>query len=86
MHECVLYFFDFVGVAEVSKPTEARTVKVHSQRLVGSYKHVYSHVELLTPDQKWVHDVLLHDVRFCLGRLWFPTEVIFPLGDLLQFV
>lgn len=70
----------------MGEPAEARTVQVHCQRLVASHKHVDTQIELLAADKKWVHDILLNDVRFSLWTVRLPSEVIFPLRDLSELI
>ena len=86
MHVRVLDLLDLVRITVMREPSEARSVEIDSQRLIAGDKYVDSHVKLLSSDQKWVHDVSLHDVRLSLWTLWLPPEVILPLRDLSQLV
>ena len=70
----------------MGKPTEATAVEVYDQGLVRCYEDVKAHIELFTPNQEWVHNVFLDNVRLSLRCLCFPPEVVLPLGDLLQLV
>lgn len=86
MHKCVLDLLYFVRVPKVSESAEARTIQVHSQRLVRGDKNINSHIKFFTPDQQRVHYVLLHNIRLGLRRFWLPAEVILPLSYLSQLV
>ena len=66
------------------EPAKAASVEVNCEGLIAGHEHVDSHVELLTTDQEWVHDVALNDVWLGLRTIWLPTEVILPLSYLLQ--
>ena len=66
--------------------SEAGPIEVDSQGLVACDKYVDSHIELLATDEKWIHDISLYNVRFCLRTLRFPSEIILPLSDLGKLV
>ena len=86
MHEWVRQVVHVGRVARVSEPAEALAVQVDGQRLIAGDQNVDSKVELLAADEQRVHDVALHNVRLGLRALWLPSQFIFPLGNLLQFV
>lgn len=52
------------------KPRETTPIKVDCQGVVASHEHVDTHIELLPPKQKRIHNVALYDIRFALLRLW----------------
>ena len=70
----------------MSKPAESISIQVDCQGLVADHKDVNSQVKLFTANQKWVHDVSLDHIRFCLWALWLPSKLILPLSDVLQLV
>lgn len=70
----------------VSETREPGPIEVDRQRLISRAKGVDSHVELFAADQQRVADVPLDDVRFGLRTIWFPAEVVLPLGNLCQLV
>jgi hypothetical protein len=86
MHVGILDLLYFVGVAMVGEACKACPVEVDCQRLVCCHKAIYAHIELLTPDQKWVHDVTLNDIWLRLWAFWFPSEIVLPLSDLCELV
>ena len=86
MHVSVLDFFDFVRITVMSESSEAGPVEVDGQRLVACDENIDSHIKLLATDEQGIHDVSLYNVRLCLGTFWFPSEIVFPLSDLCQFV
>lgn len=86
MHHRVLNVIDFVRITVMRETSEATSVEVDSQRLVGGHQHVDSHIKFLTSDQKRVHNISLHDVSLSLRTIGFPTEIVLPLSDLLKFV
>ena len=70
----------------MSKSPEAFPIEVHRKRLVTDNENIDSEIEFFAANQKRIHDVPLHYVWFCLGTLRLPSELIFPLGNVLKFV
>lgn len=86
MHERVRQIVKVVRVTGVSEPTEAVPIQVDGQWLVADDQHVDSQIELLATDEERVEDIPLHNIGFSLWRLGLPSELVFPLRDLLEFV
>ena len=86
MHKCVLNLFYLVWISVMSETSESGTVKVDSKRLVWSNEYVNTHIELLTSDKQRVHNIPLNNIWLSLGTIRFPSEIIFPLCNLLKFV
>ena len=70
----------------MSEPRESSAVQINSQWRIGSAQCIDSHVKLLTSDQQRIIDVFLDNIGLSLRVFRIVSEVVFPLGDLLQFV
>lgn len=86
MHVGILDLFYLVRVAVVGETCKACPVEVDRQRLVRCHKAIYAHIELLTPDQKWVHNVTLNNIRLRLWAFWLPSEIVLPLSNLCKLI
>ena len=77
---------DVIHIGRVSmmcESSEPCPVQVSCQWCVASNKAIDSHIKFLPSNEQWINDVPLNNVGLCLGAFWLPSEVIFPLGDLL---
>ena len=86
MHERIRQIIDVLAVAGMGESTKPFPVKIHRQRSIRGHENIDAQVKLLSTDQKWVHDVPLHDVRLGSWGLGLPPQFVFPLRDLLKLV
>jgi hypothetical protein len=82
----ILDVFNVSGVSMMGKAGKTSPVQVGSKWCVTSNEAVDSHIKFLPSNKQWIDDVPLYYVGFSLGALRFPSEIIFPLSDLLEFV
>ena len=86
VHECVGKVIQIITIPRVGKSAEAFSVEVDGQWLVADHKYINSKIELFTANQKRVHHISLDDVWLCLRTFWLPSQLILPLGNVLQLV
>lgn len=86
MHERIGKIVQIVAVPGVSKSAESFSIQINGQWLVANDEYINSKIELFTANQKRVHDIPLDNVRFCLRTLWLPSQLVFPLGNMLKLI
>ena len=70
----------------MSESAETISIKINSKWLITYNQNINSQIKLFTANQQWVAHIALDNVWFGLWTLWFPSQLIFPLGDLLELV
>lgn len=59
-------------VLGMGKSRESRPVEVDDQGLIGDAEDIDSHVELLAPNDQWVHNITLDNIRLAILRAVLP--------------
>ena len=86
MHESVRKIIKIVRVPSMSESAETISIKINSKWLITYNQNVNSQIKLFAANQQWVAHISLDNVWFSLRTLWLPSQLIFPLGDLLELV
>jgi hypothetical protein len=86
MHIVILNVFNVCSISVMSKSCKTSSIEVGCQGSITCNKAINTHVKLLATYQKRIDDITLHNVGLSLGAFWFPSEIVFPLGDLLKFI
>ena len=73
-------------IPKMSESSKALPIKVDSQWLVTNTKDINTHIKFFASNKQRIHNISLHNIRFSLRAFWFPSELILPLGNLLQFI
>ena len=86
MHIVILNVFNVGSISVMSKSCKTSSIQISCEWSITCNKAINTHVKFLSTYQKRVDDVTLHNVGLCLGAFRFPSEIVFPLRDLLKFI
>jgi hypothetical protein len=86
MYIVILNIFNISSVSMMSKTTESCPIKICCQGWIWSNKAIDSHIKFLSSNQKRINNISLDNVRFSLRTFRLPSEIIFPLSNLLELI